>query len=127
MNFCQSFRSEDKGRIGDDAIEPECGVIGAQRLVEGGIDFDGIEEFGEVGCFVKLFGATRGIDVASPVGVRPACGANTEAVSGLGRSGSRLFHEMQAAGTGGLAGEGRLRSPRSGVNASSIAPARLWC
>ena len=44
--FLPEFRGEHKGRISGDAVEPECGVIGTQRLVERGIDFDSIEEFG---------------------------------------------------------------------------------
>lgn len=88
--FLPEFGGEEKARIGGDAVEPVGGVIGTQRMVEGGVDFDGIEKGGEVFGFVEIFGAARGIDVAGPVGVGPACGADAES-GGSGGIGRRVL------------------------------------
>jgi hypothetical protein len=40
-------------------------------MVEGGIDFDGVEKFGEESGFVKTFGARLGIKDAFPIGWEP--------------------------------------------------------
>lgn len=70
--FLPELRSEDKPGIGGNAIEPLCGMVRAQRLVEGSVDLDGVEEFGKKRCFVEIFGAARRVNVAEPVGIRPA-------------------------------------------------------
>ena len=46
---------EQERRVGRDAVDPGRGVVGAERLVERSIDFDGVEESGEVLGFVKAF------------------------------------------------------------------------
>jgi hypothetical protein len=69
---------EDEAGICDDAIEPLRGVIGTQWLVEGSVDFDGVEEFGKVGSFVEIFRAAGWIEVASPIGIGPAGGTDAD-------------------------------------------------
>jgi len=63
---------ENEARIGRDAAEPLRGVVGTKRLVKRGVDLDGVEEFREIGRFVKAFGPANRINVAGPVRVRPA-------------------------------------------------------
>ena len=76
--FLPEFGGEEEARIGGDAGEPVGGVIGTERMVEGGVDLDGVEERGEIFGLVEIFGASRGIDVAGPIGVGPAGGADAE-------------------------------------------------
>jgi hypothetical protein len=54
-------------------------------MVEGGIDFDGVEKFGEESGFVKTLGARLGIKDAFPIGIGPAGGTdvNLLGVAGL--------------------------------------------
>ncbi len=72
------FGGEKEARIYEDTIDPLRGVVGAQGLVERRVDFDGIEEFGEVGGFVEALGTARGIDIAGPIRIGPACRADIE-------------------------------------------------
>ena len=93
--FLPEFCGEDKARVGRHALNPLRGVFRAQRLVKRGVDLDGVEEFRQIGGLVKSLGAARRINVASPVRIRPACGADTERAgrrsvrTGIGRAGSR--------------------------------------
>src|SRR6266496_30259 len=93
--FLPEFCGEDKARVGPHAFNPLRGMFRAQRLVEGGVDLDGVEEFREIGGLVKSLGTPRRINVASPVRIRPACGADTERAGrrsiggGIGRARSR--------------------------------------
>ncbi len=56
--FLPEFRGEEERGVGRHALQPTCGVLGAQRLVEGRVDLDGIEEFREIGGLVEIFGRT---------------------------------------------------------------------
>src|SRR5579862_6145825 len=53
-------------------------MFGAQRVVEGSIDFDGVEKLGEIRGFVKPRRLSRRVHNAGPVGVRPAGGADKD-------------------------------------------------
>lgn len=66
------FGREDKPRVGSDAVDPLRRMIRPNGIVERGIDLDGVEEFGEIRCFVKAFAAARRVNVAEPVWIRPA-------------------------------------------------------
>jgi len=72
------FSGEDEAGVCDHAIEPLRGVIGTQWLVEGSVDFDGVEEFGKVGSFVEIFWAAGWIDVTTPIGIGPAGGTDAD-------------------------------------------------
>src|SRR5207247_3714231 len=94
--FLPEFCGEDKAWVGRYALNPLRGVFRAQRLVKRSVDLDGIEEFREIGGLVQSLGRARRIEVASPVRIRPARGADTERAgrrrrisSGIGRAGSR--------------------------------------
>ena len=76
------FGGEDKARIGGDAVEPLRGVLGTQRLIEGSVDLDGVEEFGEISSFVEIFRTAGWIDVAGPVWIGPTGGADTKSGGG---------------------------------------------
>jgi len=75
---------EDEAGIGGDKLDPVCGKIGAQRLVKRSVDLNGVEEFGEIGGFVEALGTARRINVAGPIRIRPACGADPQSASGGG-------------------------------------------
>jgi hypothetical protein len=66
------FGGKDKPRIRRHAIEPLRGILRTQRLVKRSVDLDGIKVFREIGGLVESFSASRWIDVAGPVGIRPA-------------------------------------------------------
>ena len=51
------FRGEDETGIGAYQIDPVFSEIRPKRLVKRSVDFDGVEEFGEIGGFVKVFRA----------------------------------------------------------------------
>src|SRR5882762_8759249 len=72
------FGGEKEAWICEYTIDPLRGVVGAQGLVERGVDFDGVEKFGEVGGFVEGPGTGRGIDIAGPIGIGPACGTDVD-------------------------------------------------
>ena len=76
--FPPQFGGEDEIGICGNALDPASGVVGAERLVKRSVDFDGVEELREISGFVEAFGFARGIDVAVPIGVRPARGADAE-------------------------------------------------
>ena len=63
---------EQKARIRSHAIDPLPGMLGTHRRVKRSIDFDGVEELRQIRRFMKAFGTPRWIDVAGPIGVRPA-------------------------------------------------------
>ena len=62
---------ENEARVNGNTIEPLRGVLGMQRLVKGSVDFDGVEEFGEISGLVESLGTAGWIDVAGPVWIRP--------------------------------------------------------
>ena len=84
------FCGEEERGVGGYAIDPGGGVLWADGLVEGSVDFDDIEILGEEGCFVEGFGAVRGVDVAGPVGIGPAGRADAQAARSFG-CGVRAF------------------------------------
>ena len=51
------FGGEEERGIGGNAFEPGGGMVRADGLIEGGIDFDGVKELGEERGFVKVFRA----------------------------------------------------------------------
>ena len=53
-------------------------------MVEGGIDFDGVEKFGEESGFVKTLGARLGIKDAFPIGIGPAGGTDVNLLGAVG-------------------------------------------
>ena len=76
--FAPEFGGEEESRIGGDAVDPLFGVGRLHGMVEGGVDFDGVEKLGEEGGFVKIFGARIRVENALPVGIGPAGGADVE-------------------------------------------------
>jgi len=48
------FGGEEERGIRRYAFDPGGGVIWADRLIEGSIDFDGVEKLGEESGFVKI-------------------------------------------------------------------------
>jgi hypothetical protein len=83
--FLPELSGEDEAGVGRDEIDPVGRKIGAERLVKGGVDLNSVEEFGEIGGFVETFGAARRINVAGPVRIRPAGGADAQSASGRRR------------------------------------------
>src|SRR5438874_6995213 len=69
---CQSFAVKTKLRFPETRSTHCLAVSGFKRLVKGSVDFDGVEEFGEIGGFVKAVWPARGIHVAAPVRIRPS-------------------------------------------------------
>lgn len=49
------FGGEQERRICGNAFEPACGVFRADGLIEGSVNFDGVEKLGEEGRLVKSF------------------------------------------------------------------------
>ena len=47
------FCGEEKGGVGGHALDPARGVVRADRLIKGSVDFDGVEKLGEECCLVK--------------------------------------------------------------------------
>src|ERR1700731_5115319 len=74
--FLPEFGGEQEARVAGNTGEPLCGQLWTDGLVEGGIDFDGVEKFGEVVCFVKTARTRRGIDDAVPICIGPARGTD---------------------------------------------------
>ena len=94
------FRGKEESRVGGDALQPTCGVLGAQRLVERSIDLDGVEEFGEIRGLVEILGPRRGVNVARPVGIGPPGRTDQDATGGGGFCcvrRIRKFHEETVA------------------------------
>ena len=79
------FCGKEKARIGGDLFDPETAMIGIQRVVEGGVDFNGVEKFSDVAGLGEAARFALGIENTFPVGVGPAGGA--EAERGSWRSG----------------------------------------
>ncbi len=77
------FCGEQESGIRGDAIDPHGSVVGPQRLVERRVDFDGVEETGEISSFVELFSTRTGIYVTGPIWIRPSSGANEKLVGGI--------------------------------------------
>ncbi len=69
---------ENEVAIAGDEIDPLPRGFWLKRLIKRSIDFDGIEKFGEIGGFMKVLGAARGINVAGPVRVRPSGGPDAQ-------------------------------------------------
>ncbi len=76
--FAPEFGGEKEARVGGDAFDPLFGVGGLHGMVEGRVDFDGVEKFGEERGFVEVFGAGVGVEDFFPVGIGPAGGADIE-------------------------------------------------
>src|SRR6266849_7820118 len=76
---------EDKARIGRHTIDPLRRMLRTQRLVKRSVDLDGVKEFREIGRLVESFGTARWINVAGPIGIRPARGAHAQDTSRHGR------------------------------------------
>jgi hypothetical protein len=108
--FLPELGGEDEARIGGDKIDPVGGKIGAHGLVKGGINLNGVEEFGEIGGFVETLGATRRIHVASPVRIRPAGRADAQGVSGRRRGVQRSVRVAGRRGSVSHAGGGWMFS-----------------
>src|SRR6267143_1832659 len=70
--------AEDKARIRRHEVDPLGRVVRTQRLVKRSVDLDGVKEFREIGRLMESFGTARWIDVAGPIGIRPARGAHTQ-------------------------------------------------
>src|SRR6267378_4967232 len=69
---------EDKARIRRHEVDPLRRVVRTQRLVKRSVDLDGVKEFREIGRLMESLGTARWIDVAGPIGIRPARGAHTQ-------------------------------------------------
>jgi hypothetical protein len=104
--FLPELGGEDEARIGGDKIDPVGGKIGAHGLVKGGINLNGVEEFGEIGGFVETLGATRRIHVASPVRIRPAGRADAQGARGRRRGVQRSVRVAGRRGNVSYAGGG---------------------
>ena len=70
--FLPQFCGEKKTRIGGDAFDPLFGMRGLHWMVEGSVDFDGVEKFGEKSGFVKSMRTRIRIEDFLPIGIRPA-------------------------------------------------------
>src|SRR5712691_10768280 len=88
--FLPELGGEDEARVGGDAFEPLFRMVGLERLIEGRVDLDGVEELREISGFVKAFWTRRGIDVTGTIGVRPAGRANANMFQGGEGSAHRL-------------------------------------
>jgi len=71
---------EKESGIRGDALEPLCGERRLERMVEGRVDLDGVEELREVRRFVKAGRAVWRVHDAVPVRVRPAGGPDQNLV-----------------------------------------------
>src|SRR6266478_5160951 len=80
--FLPQLGGEHEARIGGDAFQPLFGMLWVQRLVEGSVDFDGVEELRKIGSFVKALGPWRRVNIAGPIGVGPAGGADAKVCHG---------------------------------------------
>src|SRR6266478_1598941 len=60
-------------------------MVRTQWLVKRSVDLDGVKKFRKVSRLVESFGASRGIDVAGPVWIRPARGADSQNMSWRGK------------------------------------------
>src|SRR5579864_2086489 len=49
------FGGKEERGIRGNAFDPGVGVVRADGLIEGSVDFDGVEKLGEECCFVKMF------------------------------------------------------------------------
>ena len=65
------LRGKDESRIGSHPVNPLGGVLGANGIIERGVNFDGVEKLGEISGVVKALRAPRRVDVPGPVRVRP--------------------------------------------------------
>ena len=79
---------ELEARFGGDASNPLLGELRTQRLIEGSVDFDGVEELREIGSFVETCIAMGGVNDAIPILIGPAGGADAN-FAGLSKSGLR--------------------------------------
>src|SRR5438477_2916258 len=82
---------KDKSRIRRYSFDPLRRVLRVQRLVKRSINLDGVKVFREIGRLVESFGASSWIDIAGPVGIRPACGADAHGIRcgrGIARPGT---------------------------------------
>ena len=77
------FCGEKESGVGRHSLDPQSCVVWAHGLVEGRIDFDGVEEFGQEGGFVEIFWAGLRVDVAGPIGVGPSGWADAQARRGI--------------------------------------------
>ena len=73
------FCGEKECGVGRDSLDPQGCVVWAHGLVEGRVDFDGVEKFGQEGGFVEIFWAGLRVDVSGPIGVRPPGRADAQA------------------------------------------------
>src|SRR6266480_3848110 len=69
---------ENESRIRRHSIDPLGRVVRTQRLVERSVDLDSVKEFREISRLVESFGPTKRINVAGPVGIRPARGPHAQ-------------------------------------------------
>jgi hypothetical protein len=49
------FGGEEERGICGNSFDPCGGLVRTYGLIEGSVDFDGVEKLGEEGCFVKIF------------------------------------------------------------------------
>src|SRR6266851_2721142 len=66
------LRGEGEAWIRRHSIDPLRRVVGMQRLVKRSVDLDSVKEFREIARLVESFRAAQRINVAGPVGIRPA-------------------------------------------------------
>src|SRR2546430_8232542 len=83
---------KDKTRIRPYSFDPLRRMLWRQWLVKRSINLDGVKVFREIGRLVESFGASSWIDIAGPVGIRPACGADAHGI----RCGRRMARDRKS-------------------------------
>jgi len=97
------FCGEKEGGVRCHTFDPDGGVFGAHRLIEGCIDFDGVKEFGQEGGFVKTLRAWSGVDITGPVWIGPSCGADQDVAIAVVAAGRFfLFGHLSQSLRGGI-------------------------
>jgi len=86
--FLPEFGGEEERGVGRHALQPSGGVFRAQWVVERRVDLDGVEELREISGLVEVPGASRGVNIAKPIGIGPSGRADEDAAGGGGFCGA---------------------------------------
>ena len=82
--FLPEFGGEEERGVGRHALQPSGGVFRAQWVVERRVDLDGVEELRKISGLVEVLGASRGVNIAKPIGIGPSGRADEDAAGGGG-------------------------------------------
>jgi hypothetical protein len=61
-------------------------------LIKGSVDFDAVEEAGKIRRFVEILATWSGINVTSPIRIRPASRADTKLIGRIGGGVLSVLH-----------------------------------